>query len=104
VSSRYQGRRRRGSKWRSSRVRACGARSSQSGRNIHGGNKSNWKLWIKIGDFLVLDEVNARDLLYHHHNLWGTTTAAKSVPGDAENLLQDKVKDGEMLLFHIELD
>jgi hypothetical protein len=42
---------------------------------------------LKICDFLVLLEVNARDLLYHIHKLWGITTIMKSVPGNADNLL-----------------
>jgi hypothetical protein len=41
------------------------------------------------------------DLLYHHHDLRGISTVVESVRGDAENLLQYKVKDGERLLLHI---
>jgi hypothetical protein len=78
---RGSGRRRR------SHAGACGARRSWSGRNIHGDRRSSEILRLKIYDFLVLPEVNARDLLYHIHNLWGITTIAKSVPGDAKNLL-----------------
>jgi hypothetical protein len=59
----------RGSRRRGSSTGACGARSGQSGRNIHGDHRSSWVLRLKIYDLLVLDEVDAHDLLYHKHNL-----------------------------------
>jgi hypothetical protein len=59
----------RGSRRRGSSAGACGARSGQSGRNIHGDHRSSRVLRFKIYDLLVLDEVDARDLLYHKHNL-----------------------------------
>jgi hypothetical protein len=80
------------------------ARRRRSGRNIHNDHRGSWKLRLKISDFLVLDKINPHDLLYHEHNLRGITIAAKSDPEDAKNLLQDEVKDREVLLLHIELN
>jgi hypothetical protein len=65
---------------------------------------SNWVLRLNIYDFLVLEDVNARDLLYHEHNLWGITIVVKCVPRNVDDLLQDEVKDGEEPLLHIELN
>jgi hypothetical protein len=95
---------RRGSRRRRSCARVCRARSSRGGRDILGDDGGCRKLWLEIGDLMVLQELNFGHLLDHHHDLWGIPTAAKDIPGDADNLGQHEGEHVEGLLLDIELD
>jgi hypothetical protein len=80
-----------GRRWRS-RVEACGAWNNQRGRDIHGDDRLCRSLWLDVGDLDDLHKFYARDLLYHHHDLWSISTVAKRSVGDVEDLYQDIVK------------
>jgi hypothetical protein len=53
---------------------------------------------------MVLQELNLRHLLNHHHDLWGVPTTAKSCTRNADDLLKNEVENPKGLLLDIDLD
>jgi hypothetical protein len=42
---------------------------------------------------MILQKINLGDPPYHYHDLWGVPTVVKGSPRNANNLLEDEIKD-----------
>jgi hypothetical protein len=99
-------------------ARATGGRLRQRKRNRAWASRrgySRWRnglhdlrscgaLWLDIQDGHILNEGNPRDLLNHKHNMWSIATVLKRTHQDVDDLIQDIVKDIEVLLLEVILN